>query len=102
MQISINIFKMEKQDLRPSNKRSEKTMKEFLTLKEAAIYLSLSKSALYKKTSNKEILYYVPGGKVIYFLKENLDQWILNSKVTPITEFENSTENYLSRTSKNN
>lgn len=93
---------MDKQDLRPSNKGSEKTVQEFLTLKEAAIYLSISKSALYKKTSNKEIPYFVPGGKVIYFLKENLDKWILNSKVTPVSEFENSTENYLCKTSKNN
>lgn len=93
---------MKNQDLETSIRRSQKTTSEFLTLKEAAKYLMISKSTLYKKTSNKEIPYYVPGGKMIYFLKENLDKWILNSKIAPVTEFQNSTENYLSKNSKNN
>lgn len=52
--------------------------KEFLDLKEAAIYLNLSRSALYKITSNRAISFYQPGGKKIFFKREELDQWILS------------------------
>jgi excisionase family DNA binding protein len=72
-----------------------KMINEFLTLEEAAKFLSISNSALYKKTSNKEIPYYVPGGKKIYFKKADLENWIFKSKVESIEEIETSTENYL-------
>jgi excisionase family DNA binding protein len=72
-----------------------KMINEFLTLEEAAKFLSISNSSLYKKTSNKEIPYYVPGGKKIYFKKADLENWILKSKVESIEEIETSTENYL-------
>lgn len=79
-----------------------KIIDEFLTLEEAANFLSISNSALYKKTSNKEIPYYVPGGKKIYFKKADLENWILKSKVNSIEEIETSTENYLTNLSKSN
>ena len=52
------------------------TNKKFLDLNEAAIYLNLSRSALYKLTSNRAISFYQPGGKKIFFKREQLDQWI--------------------------
>lgn len=76
------------------------TDKIALTLEEAAEYLQLSKSRLYKMTSSKEINFYVPGGKKIYFLKDELDEWILSGKVTSIGELELETDNYLSGTTK--
>lgn len=74
--------------------------KEILTLEEAAEYLQLSKSCLYKMTSSKEIPYYVPGGKKIYFRRIELDNWILNSKVNSVNESDLEVENYLGRTKK--
>ena len=74
--------------------------KEILSLEEAAQYLQLSKSCLYKMTSSKEIPYYVPGGKKIYFRRIELDNWILNSKVNSVNEFDDDAESYLCRTSK--
>lgn len=74
--------------------------KEILSLEEAAEYLQLSKSCLYKITSSKEIQHYVPGGKKIYFRREELDSWVLNSKVRSINEFDVETESYLGRTQK--
>ncbi|UFH36073.1 helix-turn-helix transcriptional regulator [Flavobacterium acetivorans] len=80
--------------------RQDNLSKEFLTIVEAAKYLSISESALYKKTSNKEIPYYVPGGKKIYILKGDLDNWVLSGKVNPVSEINLETERYLSRNSK--
>jgi excisionase family DNA binding protein len=74
--------------------------KEILSLEEAAEYLQLSKSCLYKMTSSKEIPYYVPGGKRIYFRRIELENWILNSKVNSVNEFDCDLENYLGRTQK--
>ena len=75
--------------------------KEFLTLNEASEYLDLSKSALYKMTSKKEIPFYNPGGKKIYFKKEELNNWITNARVDSSLEVELDVTSYLSRTNKN-
>ena len=75
--------------------------KKFLTLNEASEYLDLSKSALYKMTSKKEIPFYNPGGKKIYFKKEELNNWITNARVDSSLEVELDVTSYLSRTNKN-
>lgn len=75
-------------------------VKEILTLSEAADYLSLSKSALYKLTSSKEIPHYIPGGKMIYFKKSEINLWINNAKVLSINELDENVEQYLKRTNK--
>ncbi len=74
--------------------------KEILTLEAAAEYLQLSKSCVYKMTSNKELPYYVPGGKKIYFRRTELDKWIFGSRVTPVDEIKLETESYLCGPSK--
>ncbi|NRR91414.1 helix-turn-helix domain-containing protein [Winogradskyella undariae] len=75
--------------------------KEILTVEDATVYLQLSKSCLFKMTSKKEIPFYKPGGKKIYFKKSELDEWIFNGKVLSNDELDTDVEDYLSRTSKN-
>jgi excisionase family DNA binding protein len=72
--------------------------KEVLTLDEASLYLGQSKSSIYKLTSKREIPFYSPGGKKIYFKREEIDAWIYQSKMMPTTEVESEINNYLSRT----
>lgn len=74
--------------------------KEILTLDETSDYLNLSKSALYKMTSKKEIPFYNPGGKKIYFKKTEIESWVLNTKSDSIEEIEDEINSYLSRTQK--
>jgi excisionase family DNA binding protein len=81
-------------------KESNVKFKELLTLEESAYYLSLSKSALYKMTSKKEIPYYIPGGKNIYFKKADLDNWVYGKKVNSVSEVEIEVDEYLCRTNK--
>lgn len=75
--------------------------KEILTIEEASEFLGLSTSRLYKMTSNKEIPHYKPGGKKIYLNRQELEQWILNSRVASTNDLDDELDSYLSRTNKN-
>ena len=50
--------------------------KDLMKIDEAAEFLGLSKSYLYKKTMTGEIPFYRPLGKVMYFEKSALVEWI--------------------------
>ena len=47
-----------------------------LSLKEAAAYLGFRPSYLYKLTHKKLIRFYKPSGKMLFFSKSELDDWI--------------------------
>ena len=51
-------------------------IKGTLNFKEAREYLDLSNSQLYKLTRNGDIPYYKPTGKLIYFNKQELEEWM--------------------------
>lgn len=51
-----------------------------LTFQEAAEYLGISKSTLYKKTAKKKIPFYKNQGKLIYFKKSELNDWVYQGK----------------------
>lgn len=57
-----------------------------MTLEETSEYLKVSKSYLYKLTSRKKIPFYKPAGKLIYFFKNEIDQWIKDGKIKTSTE----------------
>lgn len=50
-----------------------------LNFVEAAQYLSLSHSTLYKLTYQRKIPCHKPTGKVLYFFKCELDEWIVKN-----------------------
>lgn len=58
--------------------------KKCLTLQEAANYLGLQRSVLYKMTSDKTIRFFKPNGKMIYFEKDVLDDWVRQNPINPI------------------
>ena len=65
-----------------SNKNEIKVLIEKpFTFEEASEYLQISKSYLYKLTSTKQILHYKPNGKLIYFIKDELDDWIMQNQI---------------------
>ena len=57
------------------------TTKKVLTFDEAARYMGMSKSCLYKMTSQKIVPHYKPNGKMIFFEREEIEKWILRSKI---------------------
>lgn len=50
------------------------------------MYIGISESMLYKLTSGKEIPHYKPRGKMIYFAKEDLDEWLLQNYEPTVDE----------------
>lgn len=60
--------------------------KEILTLEEACMYLGISASFMYKLTSGRLIPHYVPSGKLIYFKRAEVDEWVLHNKRSSMEE----------------
>ena len=56
------------------------TTKDILNMKEVSLYLDISQSLLYKLTCNGEIPHFKPRGKMIFFEKKELIEWIKKNK----------------------
>ncbi len=69
--------------------------KTVLTFDEAALYTGLSKSYLYKLTSTGGIPCYKPNGKVLYFNKKELDEWMLQNRKATSSELATKADTYL-------
>lgn len=67
-----------------------KVLNELMTLEETSSFLKVSKSYLYKLTSGKKIPYYKPAGKLIYFLKSEIEQWVFEGKILTCQETTNN------------
>lgn len=68
--------------------------KEVLTSDEAARYMGLSKSYLYKLTMNRQIPHYKPMGKLCYFNRKELEQWLQSNRVSTEIEVEQKAQAY--------
>ena len=68
--------------------------KEVLTSDEAAKYMGVSKSYLYKLTMRQQIPHYKPMGKMVYFNRLELEQWLQNNRVSTSTEISQQTKAY--------
>ena len=51
------------------------------TVREAAIYLGISNRMIYFLTHTRAIPYTKPGGKIIYFDKKDLDEYLERNRV---------------------
>lgn len=59
-----------------------------MSLREAAAYTGISVSYMYKLTSESQIPHYKPRGKIVYFLKCDLDKWLTRKRVHTIEELD--------------
>ena len=71
--------------------------KEVLTSDEAARYLGISKSYLYKLTMERGIPYSKPLGKVCYFERADLDNWLRKNRVATKEEIQQQAHDYCAR-----
>ena len=62
--------------------------KEVLNLEEAASFLGIAKSTLYKMTHENRIPFYKPAGKLIYFEKSVLLEWIRSNRIMSEAELQ--------------
>lgn len=77
--------------------RMLRTNKSVLTIEEASDYTGISRSYLYKLTANGEIPFSKPRGKMIYFAKEKLDEWLLANPSKSKAEIQQEALNYTFR-----
>ena len=62
---------------------------------EAAVYLHHSKSHVYQLTSKRLIAHFKPNGKKIYFLKQDLDAYLLRNRRAAAEEIEEAAATHI-------
>ena len=73
------------------------TTKEILTSEEAAQYMGISKSYLYKLTMRQQIPHYKPMGKMCYFNRTELENWLQRNRVSTSEEINDRAARYIMR-----
>lgn len=71
--------------------------KEVLTSDEAAKYMGISKSYLYKLTMRQQIPHYKPMGKMCYFNRAELEQWLQGNRVATSSEISQRAQAYCAK-----
>jgi len=72
------------------------TAKKALTMKDAAFLTGLSMSNLYKQVWKKKIPHYKSsGGKLTYFDRDELNAWMLKTRIKTADEIEQEAVNYI-------
>lgn len=69
--------------------------KNVLSFDEASKFLNLSKSYLYKLTSACLIPHYKPQGKMLYFDKNELEEWLRQNPVKTQAQISEQANSYL-------
>ena len=71
--------------------------KKVLTFDEACDYTGISRSYMYKLTGSNSIPHSKPNGKVIFFEKVKLDQWLLQNGRKSNQNIEKEASSYISK-----
>src|SRR5579862_4322402 len=71
------------------------TARKPLDINEAATYLHQSKSHTYHLTSQGLIAHFKPNGKKIYFLKQDLDAYLLRNRRSAIEEIDSTAASHI-------
>ena len=74
--------------------------KNVLSFEEACKFLNLSKSYLYKLTSGGHIPHYKPQGKMLYFEKVELEEWLRQNPVRSKQEIKDMAATYVVTSNK--
>lgn len=69
-------------------------VKNVFSFEEASQFLNLSKSYLYKLTSGNLIPHYKPQGKMLYFEKSELEEWLRQNPVKTKEQLEEKARSY--------
>lgn len=69
--------------------------KEMLTLEEASSFLGVKKSQLYKMTHTFAIPFFKPNGKMVYFDKSDLLEWLRSNRIMSKVQTQEAAREYL-------
>ncbi len=75
--------------------------KNVLTIDDVALLTGLSKSHIYKLTCSKQIPFYRPNGKLVYFDRAELESWLKQNRVNTTEEAEQQAIAYVMKTNSN-
>lgn len=75
--------------------------KNVLTVDEVVQYTGLTKSYLYKLTHARLIPHSKPGGKLLYFRREDLETWMMNNPIATDDELTERALEYCRRNEMN-
>ncbi|MDC1217483.1 helix-turn-helix domain-containing protein [Flavobacteriaceae bacterium] len=68
--------------------------KNILTVDEVISYTGFSQKQIYKLTSTRAIPHYKPSGRKLFFKKDELDEWITQGRVKPLSELIDESQVY--------
>lgn len=92
---------MKKQETSLKKHSSEELMRADssrpLNLSDAANYLSISKSYLYKLTCTKQITFFKPMGKLVFFNRADLDTFIFRNRQDTTSELEAQANSFVAK-----
>lgn len=88
LQIEEKLFSIEN-----SIQKLSLAVKPILSAEEAAEFLSMKTSYLYKLTSGRKLTFSRPNGKLIYFRRSDLEDFLLRNEIPAIND-EESNENH--------
>jgi len=71
-----------------------------LTLPQVSAEYGISRSFLYKLTMNKTIGFFKPSGKLIFFDRKDIENWIKSKRVSSMDEVSEKAQSYC-QTNKN-
>ncbi|SCY00667.1 transcriptional regulator, AlpA family [Nonlabens sp. Hel1_33_55] len=69
--------------------------KAVLTADEVSLFTGLSKKYIYTLTSKKQIPFYKPLGKVLYFSKKEVEEWMLTNGVKSSQQLASEATSYI-------
>lgn len=69
--------------------------KNVLNIDDVAVLTGLSKSTLYKMTCAKEIPFYRPNGKMIFFDRKEIESWMKRNRVASTFELHDNAADFL-------
>lgn len=76
--------------------------KEMLTSEELCRYMGIEKRHLYNLTCRNEIPYYKPGGKMCYFKRSEIEEWLQQNRCATVTEIQDKALSYCMKKRYNN
>ncbi len=89
---------MEKQIIESLNrieKYSILAAKEMLTTDELSFLTGLSQAWIYNATCKKIIPHYKPNGKLLYFNRHEIEEWLMQNRIATSDEINRAADQYI-------
>jgi excisionase family DNA binding protein len=71
------------------------TSKQIFTVEDVVNYTGFSKSYVYKLVHNNILPYSKPNNRTLFFVKTEIDEWMLQNKSKSISQIEQEAHNYV-------